>query len=327
MLNQIPDPLTPQGCDLSDFQYMELDVRRLRDSRFSASVDGEAFRAGILLWCAAWHQIPAASLPDDDVELANLAGYGRVIKEWKKVRSEALHGFVKCSDGRLYHKVIAEKALSAYASKEKYAYGKCCERIRKENAKRKEKKETAFGIPTMEQWNSGYYLHGIPPENPQIPPETMDGSTGIPPETSLRGNGEGTEREQNRELIPSVADATDAAGGPPGQPGPPQKSPEDMAKAELWRAAVSVLEQGGCPPSQCRTFMGKLVTDYTFAVVKEAVAVAVTAQPADAREYLKATCQRIAGERKSPNKQEALEASNRAVVERLLAKEAAHAAQ
>jgi hypothetical protein len=82
---------------------MELDVRRLRDSEFAAGVTGEAFRAGVLLWCAAWHQVPAASLPDNDTELANLAGYGRVVKEWRKVREQALTGFVKCSDGRLYH--------------------------------------------------------------------------------------------------------------------------------------------------------------------------------------------------------------------------------
>lgn len=75
------------------------------------------------------------------------------------------------------------------------------------------------------------------------------------------------------------------------------KSPEEMAKAELWRAAVSVLEQGGCPPSQCRTFMGKLVTDYGFEIVKDAVAAGVAHQPADAREYLKATCMRLKGER------------------------------
>jgi hypothetical protein len=28
----VPAPLTPVDCDLRDFQYMELDVRRLRDS-------------------------------------------------------------------------------------------------------------------------------------------------------------------------------------------------------------------------------------------------------------------------------------------------------
>jgi hypothetical protein len=95
----------------------------------------------------------------------------------------------------------------------------------------------------------------------------------------------------------SVPNGTDGAAAPPPKKA---KSLEDMAKAELWAAAVSVLEAGGCPKSQCRTFMGKLVGDYTFPTVQQAVAAAVTAQPADAREYLKATCQRLKGERKDP---------------------------
>ncbi|CAG2132340.1 hypothetical protein [Cupriavidus numazuensis] len=115
---------------------------------------------------------------------------------------------------------------------------------------------------------------------------------------------------------PSDDSVPDGTGG---EPPAKAKSPEELAKAELWRAAVSVLEQGGCPPSQCRTFMGKLVQDYTFPIVKDAVAAAVAEQPADAREYLKACCQRLKGERKAPNRQEALEANNRAVAERLAA--------
>jgi hypothetical protein len=94
----------------------------------------------------------------------------------------------------------------------------------------------------------------------------------------------------------SVPKGTD--GVPPAPAEKKAKSPEDMAKAELWQAAVSVLEAGGCPKSQCRTFMGKLVQDYTLPTVQQAVAAAVAAQPADAREYLKATCQRLKGERK-----------------------------
>jgi len=110
-----PDPLTPTGCDLTDFQYMELDVRRLRDSKFASTPKGDAFRAGIMLWCAAWHQVPAASLPDDDIELARLSGAGR---RWKRIRAEALHGWILCSDGRLYHPLIAEKALRCWRKKE-----------------------------------------------------------------------------------------------------------------------------------------------------------------------------------------------------------------
>lgn len=46
--------------------------------------------------------------------------------------------------------------------------------------------------------------------------------------------------------------------------------------------------------------MGKLAQDYSLPTVQQAVAAAVSAQPADAREYLKATCQRLKGERKDP---------------------------
>lgn len=113
---------------------------------------------------------------------------------------------------------------------------------------------------------------------------------------------QGGREGKGREGI-TVPDGTDAADAPaPVAAKPPKtpKTPEDMAKAELWRASVSVLEQGGCQKSQCRTFMGKLAQDYPFDVLQKAVASAVSEQPADAREYLKATCQRLQGERKDP---------------------------
>ncbi|MFX7021136.1 DUF1376 domain-containing protein, partial [Acinetobacter baumannii] len=81
----LPDPLIDSDVDLRDFAYMPLDVVRFRDSDFTAITDGEAFKAGVLLWCASWHQVPAGSLPNDDRILANLAGFGRFIGEWVKV--------------------------------------------------------------------------------------------------------------------------------------------------------------------------------------------------------------------------------------------------
>lgn len=115
----MPEPLTPAGLDLRDFPYMPLDVVRLRDSDLAILSTGEGFRAAVMLWCAAWHQVPAASVPNDDRLLANLAGFGRDVKGWKAVRDEALRGFVECDDGRLYHKVIAEKAIEAMEAKDK----------------------------------------------------------------------------------------------------------------------------------------------------------------------------------------------------------------
>lgn len=317
-MSNIPEPLTPAECDLTDFQYMELDVRRLRDSKFAATPNGDAFRAGIMLWCAAWHQIPAASLPDDDVELANLAGYGRMpisVKEWKKVRAEALHGFVKCSDGRLYHPVIAEKAIAAFESKRKYAYEKYCDRLRKENAKRAKEGKPLFGIPTRDLWNSGAYPHGLPPEQEQIPAENAQGSAGVPGENALKGNrteqnGEGTEPY-------SVTDVTGGAAA---------KSSEQMTKDELWKAGKSLLSQSGLPPAQCGSFVGKLVKDYGDQIVVEAVRAAVTTRPADPVEYLKATCMHAAKQRAPVNRQEALEQRNRNVAADWVAQGENHAA-
>lgn len=107
------EPLTSVDCDLRDFPYMPLDVVRLRDAGV-ASIDAEAFRAAVISWCVAWHQTPAASLPDDDIQLCRMLGYGRDLKLWRKVRAAgALRGYILCNDGRLYHPVVAEKAIEA----------------------------------------------------------------------------------------------------------------------------------------------------------------------------------------------------------------------
>ncbi|MGD9544966.1 DUF1376 domain-containing protein [Methylocystis sp.] len=119
MVNAAPEPLVWPEVDLRDFPYMPLDVVRLRDCDLSASATGEEFRAAVLLWCASWHQIPAASLPDDDAVLSALAGYGRIVKEWLKVKRGALRHWIKCSDGRLYHPTVAEKANEAWEAKKK----------------------------------------------------------------------------------------------------------------------------------------------------------------------------------------------------------------
>ena len=110
-------PLVSSEIDLRDFAFMPLDVTRLRDSDLTAITSGDGFRAAVLLWCAAWHQIPASSLPMDDRMLAKLAGYGRDLAGWQSIKAEALHGFVECDDGRLYHPTIAEKANEAWEAK------------------------------------------------------------------------------------------------------------------------------------------------------------------------------------------------------------------
>ena len=114
----LPAPLVPAEVDLRDFTFLPLDVVRLRDSDLAALSSGDGFRAAVLLWCTSWHQSPAASLPDDDRLLARYAGFGRDVEAWKAIRDEALRGYQICSDGRLYHPLLAEKANEAWASKQ-----------------------------------------------------------------------------------------------------------------------------------------------------------------------------------------------------------------
>ena len=111
-----PDPLIPPYVDLRSFTCMDLDVVKMRNSRASSVLTGEQFMAWFLLICASWHQEPAASLPDDDVELAKLAGFGRMVGAWRALKEGALYGWVRCSDGRLYHPVAVGKAAAAWTN-------------------------------------------------------------------------------------------------------------------------------------------------------------------------------------------------------------------
>ena len=110
-------PLVPAELDLRDFGFMPIDIVRLFGSEFHAQSDDAAWRAGVTLWLKSYHQVPAASLPDDDVALARLAELGRDLRSWKKIKQAALRGWIKCSDGRLYHPVVAEKALEGWIEK------------------------------------------------------------------------------------------------------------------------------------------------------------------------------------------------------------------
>lgn len=110
-------PLTPQNCDLRDFRFMPLEVERLMRSKawLYARRKPEVGFYMMNLWARSWHEVPAASLEDDDDVLADAAMCQP--DEWPNVKDAALRGWVKCEDGRLYHPVVAEKALEAWSSK------------------------------------------------------------------------------------------------------------------------------------------------------------------------------------------------------------------
>jgi hypothetical protein len=110
----LPAPLTPADCDLRDFQFMPVDVHRLLTSETWILGTGDERAAAMTLWLASWHQVPAGSIPKDDRMLAHLSQSGT---KWKKLKPHTLRGWVEAADGRLYHPVVAEKALEAWVEK------------------------------------------------------------------------------------------------------------------------------------------------------------------------------------------------------------------
>jgi len=113
-MSNLPVPLTPADCDLRDFQFMPVDVHRLLTSETWILGTGDERAAAMTLWLASWHQVPAGSIPKDDRMLAHLSQSG---SKWKKLKTHTLRGWIEAADGRLYHPVVAEKALEAWVEK------------------------------------------------------------------------------------------------------------------------------------------------------------------------------------------------------------------
>lgn len=118
------------GDRLPNFDWMPLYSEQLLSSRFVAKAieanRREDIGTALLLWCASMKQNPAGTLPDDDVELARLAGFGPDIAGWRAARAGlALYGWqaVHIDDAppgavpRLGHRILSEIAESQFRRK------------------------------------------------------------------------------------------------------------------------------------------------------------------------------------------------------------------
>lgn len=148
-----PFPLVSAEVDLRGMAFMPLDVVRLLDSDLFALATGNEFKAALALWCKAWLQVPAASLPSDDRVLAHLSGTGAT---WSKVKAMALRGWELCADGRYYHPVIAEKALEAWKGRLRYKekHDNESERQRRHRKDQKELRDQLRAFGTSAAWDT-----------------------------------------------------------------------------------------------------------------------------------------------------------------------------
>ena len=230
-------PLVPADVNLQGMPFMPLDVNRLRDSQLAIMASGDEFRAAVLLWCACWNQVPAASLPIDDQSLAAYAGFGRDLKGWRKVKAGAMRGFVECDDGRFYHPVVAEKALEAWAERTEY-------RAEKENEKDRKARERAFrrdafaalrGKGITLAWNVPTGMLRELCEKNGVTCHAPVTVTCHAPDTAKTGTGTGTGIKSERDIGAGDPDEVDdEAGEPPGDAVDP--TPEALATIAMRKA-------------------------------------------------------------------------------------------
>src|SRR5262245_33356791 len=154
IMTDLPPPLVSVEVDLTDFKFMPLEVARLRRSKawFICKRRPELAFYMFNLWTASWHERPAGSLEDDDDVLADAAMCPP--ERWPAVKAEAMRGWTKCSDGRFYHPVVAEKVADAWHSRIVKRWQNECDRIRKENKRREKSGQEQLPLPARPERNS-----------------------------------------------------------------------------------------------------------------------------------------------------------------------------
>jgi hypothetical protein len=140
-----PEPPISSDANVRSIADMPLAVETI--FAFAKEVSLQVLGAAMLLRCWAWHQVPTGSLLDNDEALAAMVGLRRDV--WQRLRALALDGFARCSDGRLYHHGIVERALAVLADVEKKEKRMAADRRRQKASydRRKLARETGNGTP------------------------------------------------------------------------------------------------------------------------------------------------------------------------------------
>ncbi len=147
---------------------------------------------------------------------------------------------------------------------------------------------------------------------PGIPQETQQVNSGLAKKTDAEPDPKAPNPNPNPNPNYSV---------PIGTGGKPPMQPDEI----IFSYGLGLLTNAGTPEKQARSFLGGLRKQHGDLALIDALRECAKAKPLQPLEWLAAALPPAGGAPK-PNAQEALEASNRAVAERFLAKDEAHVA-
>jgi len=294
--------MTPPGCVLQDFPHTPIYRARLFGSSFHARTTDAEWRAGVTLWLKSWDQVPAGSLPNDDIELCRLAELARDTKTWKKVREGALRGWVLCNDSRLYHPVVAEGINNALQAKAAQRDKTLKARIASLEKQLKEASDSTRKDVLTEEIRKLRQAQSLTLSQKSLASVT-DPVTAPVTESKRR------EEKGREEISYSEAKAS-------GAPGAKLTDPGEI----IFGYGLSMLVNAGTPEKQARSFLGGLRKQHGDPALIDSLRECAKARVLQPLEWLAAALPPPSAGGKL-NSQEALEASNRAVAARFLAKD------
>ena len=211
----LPAPMTPADSDLRGYEFMPLYGDVLFRSSFFTRATPEEFRAAMKLWWAAWWEVPAASLPNNERDLSVLAGVS--LRAWRKMRREVLTNWVLCADDRWYHPFLADIACSAFS---------------------KRKTQSLKGLNgARKRWNNNGHEHSTGISTGIAPAINTDSTTNA---TATLKDSAGNSKGSKEKLIPPYI--------PPGGTATPTPAAQSFARAQRQIAEQRTAAAHAAPP-------------------------------------------------------------------------------
>ena len=204
----LPEPMIPAGCYMAGNEWFPFYFDRLRKSKWWRRASDTARARNVMMWGEAFKSTPAGSLPDDDDELAEAAGYGMDIDAFLAVKAEIMAPWTLCSDGRWYHPTVCEVVLDTWE--------KTSDR-RRRDAERKARQRAEVRGHAPHVGNVTVKTEPVPPDNSNVPRDNGD----VPAEIGTQTGQTGKDSKE-----------ADASLSPEGDE--PSKYPEDFEAC--WKA-------------------------------------------------------------------------------------------
>lgn len=120
MMTDAPPPAPyPADTSVQHFHKLPLDVVRLQKSSLWMESEDDPWLGfgAINIWIDAWMGVPTGSIDPTDRLIHKRAKMPKT--EWERVGARILEGFVLHDDGRWYHPVLVEMALTSIAASRK----------------------------------------------------------------------------------------------------------------------------------------------------------------------------------------------------------------